>query len=89
MGGFAFITWTVCVACMYVYRITQRTQRCIQRPYYLCPSLYVLHLHLIKAVEAPPPPSAGMTKALIEERELHVEASESYLSYAMSVIVGR
>lgn len=30
-----------------------------------------------------------MTKALIEERELHVEASESYLSYAMSVIVGR
>lgn len=25
----------------------------------------------------------------IEDRELHVEASESYLAYAMSVIVGR
>ena len=47
----------------------------------------MLHLLIIKAMEAPPP-SAGMT-ALIEERELHVEASESYLSYAMSVIVGR
>ncbi|KAI8463558.1 MAG: DNA gyrase, A subunit [Monoraphidium minutum] len=34
------------------------------------------------------PPAAPPTER-IEERELHAEASEAYLSYAMSVIVGR
>lgn len=38
---------------------------------------------------AAPPAAPPPIMENIEDRELHVEASESYLSYAMSVIVGR